>query len=93
MVGMPLPRPTDRQAAYAAYRRTPCWQAVRRLALLRADHACQVCASPEQLEVHHRTYARLGREQATDLLVLCRACHALFHTAGRLIDAPREDGR
>lgn len=28
------------------------------------------------LEVHHRTYARIGREDLGDLLALCSLCHA-----------------
>jgi hypothetical protein len=34
---------------------------------------------PELLEVHHRTYERLGRELTTDLTVPCNACHELYH--------------
>jgi len=29
--------------------------------------------------VHHRTYERLGRELAGDLVVLCSACHRRHH--------------
>jgi hypothetical protein len=29
--------------------------------------------------VHHKTYARIGREMETDLAVLCFACHVLIH--------------
>lgn len=32
-----------------------------------------------RLEVHHLTYARLGRELPDDLIVLCPACHAAAH--------------
>jgi hypothetical protein len=36
-------------------------------------------AVPYRLEVHHRTYERLGRERPEDLLVLCEKCHAVEH--------------
>jgi hypothetical protein len=33
------------------------------------------------LEVHHRTYARLGFEQPDDLIALCHDCHQDHHRA------------
>ena len=33
-----------------------------------------------RLDVHHKTYARLGCEAPEDLEVLCRACHDERHT-------------
>lgn len=41
---------------------------------------CRVCnAGPEdaQLEVHHRTYERLGCEETSDLTTLCSECHVV----------------
>ena len=31
------------------------------------------------MDVHHRTYKRLGRERMSDLDVLCRAHHDIWH--------------
>lgn len=45
---------------------------------------CQVCRNPHGLNVHHNTYARLGIENDSDLIVLCHDCHELFHTHGKL---------
>lgn len=36
------------------------------------------------LDVHHRTYERLGNESPDDLTVLCRDCHKLFSQNGKL---------
>jgi hypothetical protein len=44
-----------------------------------SDRKCQVCNSPHNPEVHHRTYKRLGDERPNDLIVLCSDCHAVFH--------------
>ena len=33
----------------------------------------------DNLEVHHRTYERLGEELASDLTVLCNRCHHVHH--------------
>ena len=36
---------------------------------------CERCGHPHSLELHHKTYERLGRELTSDLEVLCRRCH------------------
>ena len=69
---------------YHAYLETDAWQERREAALNRACHRCQVCNSGRSLDVHHRTYARLGQELEADLTVLCRGCHDLFHKHGKL---------
>jgi 5-methylcytosine-specific restriction endonuclease McrA len=67
------------QMPYLAYLDSPEWQARRKAKLIEAGHRCVVCNSPNRLEVHHRTYQRRGNEDRTDLTVLCRRCHSLFH--------------
>lgn len=69
---------------YAEYLQTEQWQVKRLQALMAADHRCRVCNSPERLDVHHRTYERLGHEQPGDLTVLCRECHEMFHSHRKL---------
>lgn len=42
-------------------------------------HRCQMCNRLHlPLNVHHRTYKRLGSEMPEDLIVLCRKCHEDF---------------
>lgn len=73
---------TERQREYReVYLRSEHWRETRAAALERAEHRCQVCNTTKQLDVHHRTYERLGHEGAGDLTVLCRACHDLFHAS------------
>ena len=69
---------------YADYLQTPHWQRIRGEALARAKHRCQVCDAADQLEVHHRSYARRGHENPEDVTVLCNGCHGGFHKTGRL---------
>lgn len=69
------------KAEYRAYLQTDHWQHVRTRALERAAHRCQVCNASSELDVHHRTYVRLGAEADGDLTVLCRDCHGRFHDA------------
>jgi 5-methylcytosine-specific restriction endonuclease McrA len=71
--------------SYRDYLQSPEWKATREWALERANWRCQVCASTTVLDVHHNTYERRGHEWPSDLVVLCRECHTLFH--GRMEDA------
>lgn len=70
-----------RKLPYAQYLRTAHWQRVRELALEQAGHTCDLCGQRHQLEVHHRTYARLGFERQSDVIVLCHECHRDHHRA------------
>ncbi len=79
--------PVKRQqpVVYKDYLLSPEWQAKRKEALRLAGYRCQVCyAGDVTLDVHHRTYKRLGHELITDLIVLCRPCHDIFHKHGKL---------
>jgi len=64
---------------YDAYLASEEWKVCRRFALAFYDHRCALCNAHENLEVHHRSYAHLYEETLTDLIVLCRRCHGLFH--------------
>lgn len=69
-----------RRLPYPEYLMTLHWRATRRRALSRADGRCQSCRTETpRLEVHHRSYARLGCEADFDLTALCGVCHAKKH--------------
>lgn len=63
------------------YLNTPYWtRYVRPFALDCADHKCERCGAYNvSLDVHHKTYERLGFEAPEDLEVLCRDCHNKAH--------------
>lgn len=69
---------------YRNYLKSDHWLKIREIALDLGKHECRICCSTKYLNVHHRTYERLGREDQDDLVVLCRKCHKLFHETGRL---------
>ncbi len=69
----------NRRPDYAIYLQSPLWKERARLARERAGQKCQICNGRGPLEVHHRTYERLGHELPEDLTVLCRSCHSTFH--------------
>jgi restriction endonuclease Mrr len=74
-----------RALPYPLYLRTPEWRRARAVALLAAGNCCSLDVThTTELEVHHRTYERLGAELVSDLVVLCHPCHQLHHgTYGR----------
>ncbi len=66
--------------SYRDYLSSLRWKAIKNAALSRAKHRCQICNSDLMLHVHHRKYPEeLGSEEPSDLIVLCRRCHDLFH--------------
>lgn len=66
---------------YRKYIRSAAWRRSKaRLSELEAaGHRCRLCNASATdgaaLQVHHRTYERLGRELPSDLTALCRECH------------------
>lgn len=75
--------PTDRTAPngarYAEYLQSAEWRRTRDEALRRAKWRCSECESKRDLQVHHRTYERVGHERPEDLVVLCVGCHEDEH--------------
>ncbi len=65
---------------YFAYINSVDWRDnPARLAELEASgFRCRLCNAAQteaQIEVHHRTYARLGCERVEDLTTVCKPCH------------------
>jgi 5-methylcytosine-specific restriction endonuclease McrA len=57
----------------------------RRAAMVRAGHRCEIpgCGRTRFLEVHHRRpRCQGGGNEATNLQVLCSACHQMVHRQG-----------
>lgn len=67
--------------SYRMYLRSGHWAVVRQETLRAADFRCARCGRGRSvvLDVHHRTYERIGAEQPGDLEVLCRPCHGAEH--------------
>lgn len=65
--------------SYRRYLQSAHWGERRAAALKYANHQCQRCGSSRYLQVHHKTYERLGDERLSDLMVLCDACHVDVH--------------
>lgn len=69
---------------YAEYLRSAHWQRLRVLYRHKHEWRCAGCNTTEEpLDLHHKTYERLGHEQLSDLAPLCRRCHELLHALHR----------
>jgi hypothetical protein len=64
---------------YEKYLQSDQWH--RRTAQERSINSrCSLCnRASRPLNVHHRTYERVGNERPGDLIVLCDECHGMFH--------------
>jgi 5-methylcytosine-specific restriction endonuclease McrA len=81
---------STRRRDYRAYLRSPHWRRTRKEALIRAEGRCEECGEAKRrLEVHHKTYERLGAELPEDLLVLCQDCHPAADRKRRALEAAR----
>jgi hypothetical protein len=76
---LPSPDQMTKHHSYDEYLKSDHWQHMRLVAREHYGDQCALCGSTESLDVHHRTYARRGREMLKDLTVLCRDCHVSFH--------------
>lgn len=71
-----------RRLAYINHLATPAWSERRAHMRDIAQGRCEWCGSPDNLETHHVHYHTLGREERTDLIVLCDECHGSHHKQG-----------
>lgn len=72
------------ECSYADYLRGNHWQAFRAAWVPRRTRngraVCEFClAGHLRLDLHHRTYKRLGRERLNDVVLICSDCHGRVH--------------
>jgi HNH endonuclease len=73
-----------RRAWYrTVYLRSAHWRVRRARSIALAGGRCERCGKAGRLEVHHLTYARLGRERDRDLRALCHRCHRIAERSRR----------
>jgi hypothetical protein len=66
-------------AAYGWYLGSAFWRERREHILNRANYTCEKCGNRPATEVHHLTYVRVFNELPSDLVALCKQCHAEIH--------------
>ena len=65
---------------YKEYLKTDKWKKKREEAFNHYGNCCALCSSDKNINIHHRNYDNLGKENVkTDLIVLCQECHEIFH--------------
>jgi 5-methylcytosine-specific restriction endonuclease McrA len=78
---------TANKISYKEYLLTDHWKDVRnRFWKSKLHHyKCYVCEAKQNLQVHHKSYKRIGKEKLNDLVLLCGNCHNETHQleAGR----------
>jgi 5-methylcytosine-specific restriction endonuclease McrA len=72
-----------RSMSYKRFLNSEYWQVVRAGAIDTHGSHCHYCGGSGS-DVHHKTYEHHGLEHEflTDLMVVCRDCHGIYHTGG-----------
>ena len=60
---------------YSVYLSSLIWQRRRQAVMRRARGICEACQVASATEVHHLTYAHVGREPLFELVAVCTKCH------------------
>jgi hypothetical protein len=69
-----------KEMPYRDYLSTPEWKLKRELYYEHpGTDRCALCNRTGFLDLHHRTYERIGEEAFEDLIALCRICHERHH--------------
>lgn len=71
------------KSPYAVYMQSEEWAARRAQYFVNHERSCRACASSTRIELHHKTYARMGAERDQDLVALCSRCHKALHSEQR----------
>lgn len=64
---------------YHRYMRSKEWADFRASVIAKRGRWCELCGSGYRVELHHRTYNRLGHEKERDVQLCCHACHEKIH--------------
>lgn len=73
---------------YRNYLHSKKWRNKKRdLAIEYGGKFCAVCLTKKNIDTHHLTYNRLGKERMSDLLFLCHDHHFQYHQMAKDIKA------
>jgi len=63
---------------YLATLGSAAWRKLKRKKCEEAEYSCEKCGTwSKSLELHHKHYRTIGREQCCDVLLLCSCCHRI----------------
>ena len=81
------------RAKYEQRIRSAQWKNMRADLIRMRGPRCERCGCGPPLELHHKTYERMGRELLSDLELLCRTCHDAADRQRETISAERSERR
>ena len=64
---------------YSDYLKSRHWAKFKAKYRSKAIYQCCLCESTEKLQLHHKTYQRVGNEKIGDCVYLCANHHLLVH--------------
>jgi len=64
---------------YRQYLKTRHWRNIQFWFRGNLPPVCFRCGRVHNLNIHHRTYGRVGQELMSDLIYLCEMCHKVTH--------------
>lgn len=67
---------------YQEYLKSKHWKLLRdrfKASKLYKGGICKLCGYNNDVNIHHKSYKRIGHERLNDLLVLCQSCHNQLH--------------
>jgi 5-methylcytosine-specific restriction endonuclease McrA len=77
MVHMKFDFSGEWRSHYEKHIRSARWRNTKAAIIKLREGRCEHCQRrTTDIELHHKTYERLGRERIADLELLCRTCHA-----------------
>lgn len=69
----------DSSVIYEDYIQSPEWQAFKDTYYQTHDKKCAITGDTENVELHHKTYVRLGDEDEEDVIPLSKPVHEMVH--------------
>lgn len=67
------------RSQYHEYLKSKEWETFRQKALDFYGRDCTKCKSKQRLQVHHKTYKNIFKEELEDVTILCETCHEKVH--------------
>jgi hypothetical protein len=64
---------------YNGYLNTDHWKQLSARKKREVNYTCELCLSKQDIDTHHKTYIRVGRELLSDLSIICNPCHYKLH--------------
>lgn len=64
---------------YETYLKSKKWTDFKAKVIGMRGFNCELCKSQKNIQLHHLTYERLGKEDINDVMILCKKCHEKAH--------------